>query len=53
MNGRYTVRRENTMLGVMFQVIDSWQGSPVGTPKYFEDEANRMADRLNIQMELK
>lgn len=49
METRYTVQevRGVAMGGGMFQVVDGYQGMPVGEPKYFRDDAERTAIRLN------
>jgi hypothetical protein len=47
MSARYFVRRESSVLGTLFVVYDGNHGTTVGEPKYFKDEADRLAARLN------
>ena len=49
METRYTVQevRGVAMGGGMFQVVDGYHGQPVGEPKYFRDDAEKAANRLN------
>jgi hypothetical protein len=48
MSDRYIVKDVPNMGGaVMYQVHDSLFGMSAGSPKYFQDEAQRTADRLN------
>lgn len=46
---RYFVKRELTILGTLFVVYDGNHGTTVGEPKYFEADAQRIADRLNME----
>jgi hypothetical protein len=45
---RYQVREESSILGNLFQIYDGHEGVAVGQPKYFKDEADRIAKRLNL-----
>ena len=47
MTQRYFVHKESSALGTLFVVYDGNYGTPVGTPKYFQDEAEQLAKRLN------
>lgn len=49
METRYTVQevRGVAMGGGMFQVVDGYQGRPVGEPTNWKDEAEKTANRLN------
>lgn len=49
MNKRYFVRRESTILGAMFVVIDGHWGRQVGEAKYFERDAEELAAKLNFR----
>ena len=49
MTERYFVHKESSVLGTLFVVYDGNYGTPVGTPKYFQNEAEELAKRLNLQ----
>jgi len=51
MEMRYTVQevRGVAMGGGMFQVVDGYHGQPIGKPKYFRDDAEKTANRLNCE----
>jgi hypothetical protein len=44
---RYMVREESSVIGVFYQVYDGFSGTKVGEPKYFKDEAQKLANRMN------
>jgi len=46
---RYEVRKQSTICGDMFVVIDTMNGQDLFSTFYFEDEAERVARRLNAQ----
>lgn len=49
MEQRYRVVEVKDMLiGTMFQVIDVFIGKECGEPKYFRDQAESLARRLNL-----
>ncbi len=48
---RYFVRMESFVIGTFFQVYDGWHGTKVGEPQYFKDDAEKIANRLELQNE--
>ena len=44
---RYTVKKVNTILGVMFEIVDGNEGVSLYKRYTFEDEAERACRRLN------
>jgi hypothetical protein len=48
-SARYFVRFDRTVFGGMFIVIDGFHGTPCGEHKFFQQEAERLRDRLNAQ----
>lgn len=47
---RYIVLKTLTIGGApMFQVWDSWHGTECGSPHYWQDEAEKSANRMNLQ----
>ena len=44
---RYFVRFDRTVFGGMFIVIDGFHGTYCGEHKFFQQEAERLRDRLN------